>query len=475
MNSQPTVGPYQLLEELGRGKRTIVYKAWQSSVGRPVALKTLRRHDPNALEKFQAEARLSANLKSPGVRDIYEAGETPDGCIYVAMEYVERSLKDLLQGRLDRGEAFSREQVGYLLTPIAKALDDIHSAGLVHLDIKPANILVSKEGYAVLADFGISRRRGEQTHEGTPLYMSPEQAAGNRPVGPWSDIYSLGALIYEMMTGLPPFLGDMDLVLVRQHLQDEPPSPRQFNPRLDRDVERTLLAALSKDPRQRPPTASALLRRVSVRHPAPISKASNAIRGRPIIPITIAILLIVLIPALFLASGLVPGGSDPTTTSSPTATTIVTSSTPVPPTITAEATDTHTPRPGASRTPTPIPSKPTSTPITLTPTATYRPASPAPAATPMSLTPKNGAEVKGTMVTFIWHGELRNNEHFIVALRHPESGTALKSEKLTTKFWSTTLPADKFGRWDWQVHIVRRDEAVAQGDIWHFYLDPHGG
>ena len=121
MSNPSTVGPYQLMQELGRGKRSVGYKAWQTNVGRPVALKTLRQHDLDAPKKFQAEARLSANLKTPGVRDNDKAGQTSDGCIFFVIEYAERSLKDLLRERFDRGQLFSRQEVGHLLMPIARA------------------------------------------------------------------------------------------------------------------------------------------------------------------------------------------------------------------------------------------------------------------------------------------------------------------------------------------------------------------
>lgn len=470
MSDQPTtLGPYQLIQELGRGRRTIVYKAWQTSLQRPVALKVLRRYDADTLKKFQDEAQLSARLKSPGVRRIHEAGQTSQGHIYVAMEYVERSLKDLLQQRQAQKRTFSRQEASHLLTPIAGALDDMHQQGLVHLDIKPRNILISRAGHAVLADFGIARRRGELTQEGTPLYLSPEQAAGNRPVGPWSDVYSLGVLIYEMVAGRPPFVSDVDVVLIRQHLQSVPPSPRQFNPHLERDLERALLAALSKDPRQRPPSAGALLQATSQRRSAIVltivERTSTAIRRRPQVAL-IPTALIVLSVALSLTVDRESEPTTPTPTSSPvlastsappkTNTPIAPTRTPVAPTktptVTQEATTepSSTPRPSPTATPTPRP------PMVMT---------------PVLLEPAAGEDVTITTVTFRWEGRLNANQYFVVHLHHPEDGLTRESEALTATSWTTLLPGDKSGEWRWYVRVVPGD---VQSQEQHFWFKPYG-
>jgi serine/threonine-protein kinase len=146
-----------------------------------------------------------------------------------------------------------------LLEPVAQALDALHSLGWVHLDIKPQNILLAKGGRAVLADFGIAQRRGEVTRACTPAYASPEQAAGDRPVGPWSDIYSLGVVLYEMVAGHPPVRGAHDIVLLNQHLEVSPPSPRKVNPQLTLQQERAIFCALAKSPRERYRSAGQLV------------------------------------------------------------------------------------------------------------------------------------------------------------------------------------------------------------------------
>lgn len=484
MSEQSSLGPYQLIQELGRGSHSVVYKAWQSSLERPVALKILSRYDPDTLQKFRAEARLSARLKSPGIRRIYAAEQMPGGHIYVVMEYVDQSLKDLLRKRQAQKQAFSPEEISRLLTPIAEALDDIHRQGLVHLDIKPENILVSKDGYALLADFGIARQRGAQTQEGTPLYMSPEQAAGNRPVGPWSDVYSLGVLIYELVAGRPPFLGKRDIVLIRQHLEEEPPPPRQFKPHLDRDLERTLLAALSKNPQQRPVSASALLQAIRKQRPTPVSVAlkrtghvirntTDTIRRRPQLALIPAV-LIMLVAVLTLAFGRRPDSNGPTPTSSPGLTAI--------PTPSATSSIHITPIETTKAPPEPIPAptltiEPSSTPARLTATAI----SPQPPVTSMPspelglLEPSKGVEIKDTTVNFVWQGRLISNQFFIVTLHHIESDWTEQSEALTRPSWIVTLPAERYGRWDWQVQIVHGGTIVVKSEKWHFYLNPYGG
>ncbi len=257
-----TVGQYQVVAELGRGQHAIVYKAWQQSLQRYVTLKVLYHDDETAFQKFQAEARLTAQLIQqgvPNIRQVYEVGQTAEGYFFAALEYVDDSLQNVLHRGWGGKRYMNPTEAARLLEPVAEALDAIHSLGWVHLDIKPQNILIFKGGRAVLADFGIAQRRGMQTHACTPTYASPEQAAGDQPVGPWSDIYSLGVILYEMVTGHPPVRGDHDIVLLNQHLYETPPPPHRFNPRLTLNQERAILKALAKSPKQRPQTAGHLI------------------------------------------------------------------------------------------------------------------------------------------------------------------------------------------------------------------------
>lgn len=365
MNLQPgcVIGSYQIDQEIGRGGRAAVYRAWQRTVGRWVALKVLRKRDPRALDDFRREAQLTANIGHRSVRQVYDAGQTPDGYPFLAMQFVDTSLRQLLRAYQEQGRTMSCQEAARLLEPVANVLDHIHGKGIVHLDVKPENILIFKDGQVVLADFGSARRIGSTTHEGTPRYFSPEQAAGDRPVGPQSDIYSLAIVAYEMLTGQLPFSG-MDIVLVRQHLEEAPLPLRQANAHLSRDLEKIVGAALSKDPRQRPASAQTFVRQIrSGKEHATARERRGNLRGR-------LGRWVVLVPAAIVSTVLLVGGMfivrphlvTPTLTPTPT----VTSS----PTATLTSTPSRTPT--ATLVPTATP-RPTSTPTPTRPPATWTP------------------------------------------------------------------------------------------------------
>lgn len=372
-----TVGKYQVIAELGRGQHSIVYKAWQPSLERYVALKVLHRYDQETLRKFQTEAILTAKLIEQGavnIRQVYEVGQTADGYLFVAMEYIHDSLRGLLERAKRRGKTIRPVAAANLLLPIAQALDSIHRLGWVHLDVKPQNILINRSGRAVLADLGIAQRRGARTNASTPPYASPEQADGNRPVGPWSDIYSLGVVLYEAVTGRLPFRGDLPVVILHQHLTEKPPLPRSITRHLSAGQERAILRALSKDPRSRPRSATEFLNAViQTRSRASdifqipsdlLRQSSNRRIPRPVLigGLVAAILIILLALGWLLQPYLTGGVSDATPTA---AATVMTAS----PSPSAAPTTAWTPRP--SRTPTAT-RRPTST-LAPTPTRTRRP------------------------------------------------------------------------------------------------------
>jgi serine/threonine-protein kinase len=256
------LGQYHVVAELGRGQHAIVYRAYQPALERYVALKVLHRSDEVTRRKLQAEALLTADLIQRGatnIRQIYEVAQTPDGYLFVALEYAEDSLDCIMARARQQGKTISPAAAAVLLAPVADALDAVHRMGWAHLDLKPQNVLIRGPRRTLLADFGIARRRGLTTQACTPRYASPEQADGNRPVGPWSDIYSLGALLYHMVTGRPPFEADLDLAILNKHLTEDPVPPRRINRNLTPGQERALLKALSKSPGDRPASATALL------------------------------------------------------------------------------------------------------------------------------------------------------------------------------------------------------------------------
>jgi serine/threonine protein kinase len=383
------IGQYTVVAKLGRGQHSTVYKAWQSSLERHVALKILHHYDQKTLVGFQEEARLTAQLVQqgvPNIRQVYEVGQTRDGYLYVSLEFVEDSLRNVLARAFERNQRSSPLSVVKILEPIAVALDALHSLGWVHLDIKPQNILISKGGRTVLADFGIAQRRGMQTNACTPVYASPEQAAGDRPVGPWSDIYSLGVVLYEMVAGHPPVRGSQDLVLLTQHLEVTPPSPRRVNSRLTGSQERAIYKALAKSPPDRFRTAGEFMTAMAQSDAflSSIVKTPTSMLGgtvsdrRPrwlsMLGLTLVVLLIALVVVIWALWPRSPSGlADPTLTAMPTVRTTVADPTStvtslpsatitaVPPTATDRPTatlaptHTNTPRPSPTDTSEPEP------------------------------------------------------------------------------------------------------------------------
>jgi branched-chain amino acid transport system substrate-binding protein len=244
-------GKYKIIEEVGRGGFADVYKAIDTTLDRTVALKFLEPRllrDPAFVERFQREAKLAANLKHPNIVFIHELGWEA-GTVYIAMEFLEgRTLKEVI---LQEG-ALPSERIVNMVRQIASALDYAHGRGLVHRDIKPANVMVGADDHVTVMDFGIAKAA---THTaltttgkifGTPEYMSPEQAEGVEEPDARSDVYSLGVVVYEMVTGEVPFSGMTPLSVMRGHTDKPPPRPSQVNPDVSPAVETVLLKALAK-------------------------------------------------------------------------------------------------------------------------------------------------------------------------------------------------------------------------------------
>ncbi|MBX7236327.1 MAG: protein kinase [Caldilineales bacterium] len=250
-----SLGQYQILRELGRGGMAIVYEAYQPSLGRNVAIKVLPpefTYDKTLVQRFLHEARAAARLNHPNIVAIYDVGEQ-NGVYFIVMQKLEgESLHSLIQrvGRLPLARA------AHLVGQVAAGLDYAHAQGLVHRDIKPANIFVGPGDHATVMDFGIAKAlTGAQLTQsgmmmGTPAYMSPEQASG-KPVGPASDVYSLGLVLYQMLAGRVPFEADNTPALLYKQVHEAPPPLRSFVPDLPSAVEAVMARALAKDPAQR--------------------------------------------------------------------------------------------------------------------------------------------------------------------------------------------------------------------------------
>ena len=235
-------GNYEIQSELGRGGMGVVYLARQKDLNRSVALKMLSGHyGPDELRRFLEEAETAAGLHHTNIAHIYEVGEH-DGVPFFSMEYVEGgSLADEL-----RKELPTPRHTAHLLIQVARALHHAHQNGIVHRDMKPANVLLDPDGVPKVADFGIAKRLNEDSNLtltgaiiGTPTYMAPEQAKGqSRHVGPRADIYSFGAILYEMLAGRPPFLPeDSEEPITLRVLSEEPVSPAWHRPETPRDLE----------------------------------------------------------------------------------------------------------------------------------------------------------------------------------------------------------------------------------------------
>jgi serine/threonine protein kinase len=255
---------YELLGELGRGAMGVVYRARQRGLDRLVALKVILagpHADDEQLSRFRSEAQAVARLQHPNVVQIYEVGGD-DLRPFFSMELVEGgSLARKLSGT-----PLPARQAAALSATLARAMHAVHCCGIIHRDLKPANVLLTTDGTPKVTDFGLAKRLGVEPGRtrtgailGTPGYMAPEQAQGNpRAIGPATDVYALGAILYEMLTGRPPFRAETPWDTMAQVLDCDPVPPRLLNPNVDRDLETICLKCLEKQASHRYPGAADL-------------------------------------------------------------------------------------------------------------------------------------------------------------------------------------------------------------------------
>jgi len=282
-------GDYELLEEIGRGGQGVVYRARQKSLNRTVALKVIglgRWASTPHLKRFRHEAEAAARLEHPQIVPIYEIGER-DGSCYYSMKFVEGGQLD----ELVRREPVSPRHAAELLVKIARTVQFAHERGILHRDIKPGNILLDRHGEPHLTDFGLARLIEQESTItnsfdviGTPSYMAPEQAAGRtKELTAAADVYALGAVFYQTLTGQPPFAGGTTYETIRMVLETEPRNPRLWNPKVDVDLATICLKCLEKDPKKRYETAEALAQDVErwLRHePIRARRAGVVTRSR---------------------------------------------------------------------------------------------------------------------------------------------------------------------------------------------------
>jgi eukaryotic-like serine/threonine-protein kinase len=264
MDTKPLLNDrYQLLEQLGTGGMAFVYRARDLMLERSVAVKVLRQdfsQDPAFQERFRQEARAAANLSHPNIVTVHDFG-LDGGQLFIVMEYIPGTdLKTLIKNR----GRFSVEEVIPLMVQACAGIGYAHRAGLVHCDVKPQNMLVTPDQRLKVTDFGIARAlasiQPEEYSEvvwGSPQYFAPEQASGGPP-SPASDVYSLGVVMYEMLTGSPPFTAVTPLELARMHREQEPVRVSEFVPDIPPALEQIVHKVLSKEPSARYRTADQL-------------------------------------------------------------------------------------------------------------------------------------------------------------------------------------------------------------------------
>ena len=280
---------YELLEEIGRGGQGVVYRAQQKSLNRTVALKVIgvgAWATESHLRRFRREAEAAASLNHPSIVPIHEIGEC-EGYCYYSMNLIEGGQLD----EIVRRELLPTRRAAEIIARLARTVHYAHEHGILHRDIKPGNVLLDREGEPHLTDFGLARlieTESDVTRStdvlGTPGYMAPEQATGgSAAVTSASDTYGLGAVLYQLLTGRPPFAGKTSYETVRLLLETDPAPLRSLNPKIDRDLSTICLKCLEKDPRRRYPSALALaedLERWLRREPIQARRAGVFVRGK---------------------------------------------------------------------------------------------------------------------------------------------------------------------------------------------------
>jgi eukaryotic-like serine/threonine-protein kinase len=306
--SEPMVEGYEILAKLGYGGMGVVYKARQLSLNRSVALKMIRAGSlarPEDLVRFRIEAEAVAKQRHPNIIQIFDIGEV-GGLPFVALELLDGgSLDALLAGTPQPGEWSAK-----LSATLARAIHAAHQAGIIHRDLKPSNVMFAADGTPKITDFGLAKRLEDEGYTetgqvlGSPSYIPPEQARGEaKEVGPTADVYALGAILYEMLTGRPPFKGKTPLETVMQVLNEDPVSPSHLMSQVSRDLETICLKCLAKEPSKRYPTALALAndldrfladRPIQARRTHLLERGLKWVRRRPAMSSLLAIICVII-------------------------------------------------------------------------------------------------------------------------------------------------------------------------------------
>src|SRR5262245_38244773 len=304
-------GDYELLEQIGRGGQGVVFRARQKSLNRTVALKVINLGQWSSkahVKRFRREAEAAASLDHAGIVPIHEVGEC-DGSCYFSMKFVEGGQLDEVVER----SSMSIRQAAELIAKVARIVHYAHEHGILHRDIKPGNILLDAKGEPHLTDFGLARLLETESSVtqtldvlGTPSYMAPEQAVGNNAaVSSATDVYGLAAVLYQLLTGQPPFAGGTTYETIKLLLDTEPRQPRQLNPKIDRDLSTICLKCLEKNPKHRYRAALARAEDldrwlkdepITARSIGPFTRGKKWVRRRPSIALMAAMLFTLAVP-----------------------------------------------------------------------------------------------------------------------------------------------------------------------------------
>ncbi len=265
-------GRYRLIDRIGTGGMSVVYRGQDQSLGRIVAIKVLHENltdDEGFLRRFQREAHAAANLSHPNIVTVHDIGQDGNR-YYIVMEFVDgRTLKQLIRLQNQQGRPLSVGQALDLGIQVCAGIGYAHRANLIHCDVKSQNILITRDDRVKVADFGIARAMSEATQHtvdsqiwGTPHYFSPEQAAGQGAT-PASDVYAIGVVLFELLTGRLPFQAETHTALALKHIQESPPRASEFNPLVPPQLDQILLKVMSKEPAARYRTGDQLGRILS--------------------------------------------------------------------------------------------------------------------------------------------------------------------------------------------------------------------
>jgi len=449
------LGKYEIIEEIGRGGFSVVYKALDTSLhNRPVALKVLHPHllvDPTFVLRLQQEAGAAANLRHPNIVVVYEVGEI-DGTYYIAIEYLPgTALDDLVK---EQG-SFPPKRAVRITKQIASALDYAHAEGFIHRDVKSGNIIVGEDDHATLTDFGLVRA-AEGTSltstgkvVGTPEYMSPEQAdpMKTRDLDWRTDLYSLGIVAYELLTGHVPFKGDTPTATHYMHVHEEPPKPTLMNPDLPKEMEPPILKALAKERSDRYQTGQDLAEALAEETSVP-----KAIIGWKWLLMggfgALLVLVLIVCSAVMLARlgqvMILPPPTQTTApvmepTSTPTATRVASPTPTALPTNTPTQPPTSTPLPTATPTLTPSPTPcPTSKPL-----AAPQPITPPPSATP-TVTPTTVPECRADVACLRVHNYCGGDLVMTLARTVPPGGYSAETPIDANSEKTIQLPAGEY-------------------------------